>query len=324
MKRLLGTLAIALGACLVALFVGGWITKPPPLTAPKQAIPLTENLDQYLARTEAQAASSHPLTPGVEKRIVWAGAPGERTKRVLLNLHGFSATRQELAPVPERVAEALSANLFDTRLATHGRLNNGPMDASGEDWLEDGVEALAIGRALGDELIIMGTSTGATLAAALASHPDFALVTGLVFISPNFGPAAEGAGIATGPYGPQLTRAFAGEYRSWTAANEEQETFWTTRYPTSAIVEMMRLVELAITELPNIQTERALLIYSPKDDVVSVDKLLESFDALQADRKSVRRVDEPKSLSPHVLSGDILAPESVDETVAAIVAALSD
>ena len=62
-----------------------------------------------------------------------------------------------------------------------------------------------------------------------------------------------------------------------------------------------------------------MLIYSPKDDVVSVDKLLTHFDRLGAEKRKVWRVEEPKSLSPHVLSGEILAPDSIDETVDAIV-----
>ena len=110
--------------------------------------------------------------------------------------------------------------------------------------------ARAVGRALGEELILVGTSSGATLAAALASHPDFEAVTSLVFISPNYGPAAERSEMTIGPYGPQLLRMLAGEFVSWDAANEAQETFWTTRYRYSAIVEMMRLVDLAIRQTP--------------------------------------------------------------------------
>jgi hypothetical protein len=51
-----------------------------------------------------------------------------------------------------------------------------------------------------------------------------------------------------------------------------------------------------------------MLVYSPKDDVVSVDKLLAGFESLPATDKEILRIDEPESISPHVLTGDILAP----------------
>jgi alpha-beta hydrolase superfamily lysophospholipase len=107
-------------------------------------------------------------------------------------VHGFSATRQEIAPVPERVAAALGANLFETRLAGHGRERDGLVDVRAEQWLDDGRELLGVGRALGERLTLIGTSTGATLALALASHPDFRVVDSLVLISPNFGPPHRG------------------------------------------------------------------------------------------------------------------------------------
>ncbi|MEM9396415.1 MAG: alpha/beta fold hydrolase [Pseudomonadota bacterium] len=307
------------GALVLLLAVGGWATKPKALSAPTERLEIDTGIDEYLAQKEQASALTHPLTPGAEKRVVWAGEPGEKTQRVVIYLHGFSATRQEIAPVPELVAKSLGANLFETRLASHGRLDNGPMDAPAEAWVEDGVEALAVGRALGDELILIGTSTGATIAAAVASHPDFESVTSLVFVSPNFGPARAGSSIAIGPYGPQIMRALAGEYLSWEAANEGQETFWTTRYRYSAVIEMMRLLELALRETPAIVVDQAMLVYSPKDDVVSVEKLLSNFELIKSAEKKILRVDEPASLSPHVLTGAILGPESVDETAQAIV-----
>jgi esterase/lipase len=150
---------------------------------------------------------------------------------VLLYFHGFSATRQEIAPVPELVARSLGANLFETRLAGHGQQREAISGIAAETWLEDGAEALAIGRALGERIIIIGTSTGATLALALAEHPDFSAVESLVLLSPNWGPAAEGSEVATGPFGPQLTRLFAGEWHEWEPANELQARYCAPRYP---------------------------------------------------------------------------------------------
>ncbi|CAN0606450.1 unnamed protein product, partial [Ectocarpus sp. 12 AP-2014] len=63
----------------------------------------------------------------------------------------------------------------------------------------------------------------------------------------------------------------------------------------------------------------ALLIYSPLDDVVSVPALQAGFDDLPAARKETISVDNPDSLSMHVLTGDILAPAETEATVNGIV-----
>ena len=78
------------------------------------------DIESYLAESEQRAGAGAPLIPGTEKRIRWS-AGREPTDYAIVYLHGFSATRQELAPMLDRLADALGANLFETRLAGHGR-----------------------------------------------------------------------------------------------------------------------------------------------------------------------------------------------------------
>ncbi|WOJ92578.1 alpha/beta fold hydrolase [Congregibacter variabilis] len=309
-----------LAIIVAGLAVGGWLTKPAALSPIAPVIAAPENIDEYLRNQEAAVAAQFGITEGTEKRVVWAGEPGQRSEYVLVYLHGFSATRQEIAPVPELIAKELKANLFETRLSGHGREQQPLANVSAEQWMNDGAEALAIAKALGDKIILMGTSTGATVALAMARHADFSLVHSLVLVSPNFGPAGGGSGITTGPYGPQLARLILGERRSWVAANPLQEKYWSTDYPTTSIVEMMRLVNLANTLTPEAETPNVMLVYSPQDDVVSVSKLLAGFDTLPAARKKIHKVDNPDSLSAHVLTGDILAP-GTSTGIAALVSA---
>lgn len=318
------SLLIAAGVVAFTLVIGGLLTKPKALADVLAAPSLPADVEAFLQKEESVVRSQYGITPGAEKRISWASAPSERSEYAVIYLHGFSATRQEIAPVPELVARALGANLFETRLAGHGQDRERLKNIAAEAWLEDGAEALAIGRALGDKLIVIGTSTGATIALAMANHPDFEYVESLVFISPNFGPAAENAGIATGPYGPQLTRLFAGEVHEWAPANDLQAKYWTTRYPTTSIVEMMRLVDYAVPKAASARVANSLLIYSPLDDVISVAKALAGFDEIPAKRKLIHKVDKPESLSPHVLTGDILAPQTSRKTAQLITAFLMD
>lgn len=306
---------------LLALALLAWSTRPAPLEPPATALRVEGDPEAWLQRREARAAALHPLVPGTEKRIRWAGAAGQRTELALVYLHGFSATRQELAPVPARIASALGANLFETRLAGHGRRDAPLAGVRAEDWLQDGVEALAIGRRLGERIAIMGVSTGATLALALARHPDFRSVDTLILVSPNFGPAERGAELLTGPLGPQLARLLLGAERSWEAQTAEQARYWATRYPTASVLEMMRLVHLARRLVGEVRVDNALLVYSPQDSVVSVPQLLAGFDSLPAARKQARPMSGG-SPSRHVLAGDILAPENNAPLAAAVTAFL--
>ncbi|MGL4320668.1 MAG: alpha/beta hydrolase, partial [Paracoccaceae bacterium] len=59
---------------------------------------LPDDLDAYLATSEAGFAD---ITPGSAKRIVWAGAVGAKTPLAIVYVHGFSATAEEIRPVPD-------------------------------------------------------------------------------------------------------------------------------------------------------------------------------------------------------------------------------
>ena len=247
LRRLLtGTLLV------VALVAAAAIaTAPRPVDYVAGTPPLSPDLDAWLSAREAASHRSTPIIAGAEKRVRWFdGAANSQTRYAVVYLHGFSATRQEVAPLGELVADQLGANLFETRLHGHGLATSPLADVSAEHWLDDAAEALAVGAAIGESIVLMGTSTGATLAIAMADHDAFETVSGVVLISPNFAPRDSTAEILTWPGGPQLAELLVGETRSWTAANDLQEQFWSTTYPMAATVEMMRLVKYARSKLP--------------------------------------------------------------------------
>jgi pimeloyl-ACP methyl ester carboxylesterase len=133
---------------------------------------LPNDVEGYLARTEGQFDD---IAPGAEKSIVWAGAKRAKTPFAIVYLHGFSATRQETFPLCDLVAARLGANLHYTRLTGHGRGGRALAEATVSDWLNDAAEAFAIGERLGDKVIVIGTSTGGTLATWLALQPHSTL-----------------------------------------------------------------------------------------------------------------------------------------------------
>ena len=307
MRRLLSGLA----ALFAALAVAAVATAPPELAHVATLPRIDGEPGRWLAAIEQAAHERAPIIPGAEKRIRWyRGIENSRTRYALVYLHGFSATRQEIAPVGERVADALGANLFETRLTGHGLEENPLAGVRAERWLDDAAEALAVGAAIGDEIVLLGTSTGATLALAMSDHESFETVVAVVLISPNFAPRDASAEFLTWPGGPQLARLIVGETRSWTAANAMQKRFWSTRYPTAAVVEMMRLVDYARGKLPLRLRQPLLTLFSPNDRVIDTDWITSAL--AQIDSPKTETIEIPLSGDPsnHVLAGDILAPEN--------------
>ena len=313
-RRKLTTLVVV----LVGLAALVSVTTPPALVNAASTAALPDDIDAFLAASERNAANIFPLVPDTEKRIVWR-EPGVRSKFAVVYLHGFSATRQETAPLAEQVAAALEANLFETRLTGHGRAESPLYDVTAEDWLEDASEALAIGARLGEDLIVIGTSTGGTLALAMSQHEAATPVSHFVLISPNIQPSSETAQWATRPAGRLIARLFVGPTRSWEPQNEQQARYWSTTYPTAAAIEVMRLVDYVNTHLPFELDADLLVMLSPDDKVVSPAATRYAFKRIDAPRKDIIEYVDALSPSSHVLAGDIMAPHATAGIAAAIV-----
>lgn len=287
----------------------------PGITFDPAGIP--PDLDAYLAATEAKFPD---ITPGSAKRIVWARGKGERTPLSIIYLHGFSATAEEIRPVPDQVAQALGANLFFTRLAGHGRTGAAMAEATPEAWLQDTAEAMEIGRRLGDRVLIISTSTGGTLAAIVATDPDLAKnLAGIVMISPNFGVKAMAARLLDLPFAPIWGPWVAGSERSFSPANASQAAHWTTSYPTAALFPMATLVRYARSLDLTQAKVPLLLLYSPQDQVVDPEKTLQLLSGWAGPKQiEMRQTDSGDDAYHHVIAGDILSPGQTASTITLI------
>ncbi len=288
----------------VALLVAGlWASTPPRL--------------EYDAEARLPVLPEPKLISGVEERIT-RFATG-RTEWAVVALHGFSATRQETAPLAETVALRLGANLFEARLAGHGHAENPMSGIKAEHWLRDAADAMTRGAELGQKLIVIGTSTGATLAAAMLDQDVARQIDTLVMISPNFEPRSAAAKWLTRPAGPLIAQLTVGDTRCWEARNELQARYWTTCYPMAAAVEMMRLVNRANDIFPDEVSQRLLMFYSKDDKVVSAETSLAIIDAVVAPDKQIIEITSAGDPSDHVLAGDIMSPETTQDIANAIV-----
>lgn len=274
-------------------------------------------LEAWIAAGEAR----HPdIVPGAEKTVVWAHPDRRRTPLAIVYLHGYTATRQEVAPLCDRLARALGANLFYTRLTGHGRAPAALGEATAEDWLRDAAEALAVGQRLGERVIVVGTSTGGTLALWLAQRPQTAALAAQILISPNLGPHDARADLLAGPWGYALQRRLIGEEYRWQPANGLQARYWTWRYPARALVPMMALVKAVRASPLEDITVPTLVIHSPRDTVVSPARIREAYARLGSPAKQIVAIEDSEDRAHHVLAGDILAPKGTDALLAPMLA----
>lgn len=264
----------------------------------------------YLAKSESAVPD---IRDGLEKEIVWA-YPASRAKTPLsiVYIHGFSASKGEIRPMTDKVAGALGANIYYARLTGHGRDGAAMATASVNDWINDMAEAMAIGRTIGEKIIIMGTSTGAGLATFSAVQDGLLEgVAAMVLISPNYAVQAAGSEILTMPWGEHLANMIVGPERGFTPENELHGRFWTSRYPTKSLLPMAALTAGARDSAVEKISIPALFVFSEGDKVVRHDVTREIAGRWGGPTELVivENTDDPYS---HVLAGDALSPSTTD------------
>lgn len=171
--------ALALGA----VFVLGPRAQRRDLNVQMPTVPAAPaQLDAWV---NAHEAAQPGIRPDNQARIVWAD-PGHpaRTACAFVYLHGFGASQGEGAPVHRELAHDFGCNLYLSRLPGHGLSAPDAMRGLDAQQLVDGAaRALAIGHALGERVIVVGTSMGGALALELAMQQPQA-VDALVLWSP--------------------------------------------------------------------------------------------------------------------------------------------
>lgn len=140
-------------------------------------------LDAYLAERE----SSYDLKPDTEAQIVWSSeSKNEKTKYSIVYLHGFRASHPEGEPVHRKIAGNFGYNLFLSRMDEHGIEAEYPLlDLTEKKLLRSARFAFEVGRRIGNQVILMGTSTGGSLALWLASQDTLKhYISSLILYSP--------------------------------------------------------------------------------------------------------------------------------------------
>ncbi len=286
-------LLVILSALIISYFLGP-TPKMKPIQQNLPSVPTDLNqLNNWLTERE----NALPVREGCAANIVWANdSVKQKTKVAIVYLHGFSATHEEGNPTHYALAKSLNANLYLSRLHEHGLDVKKPlkkMTANG--LIESAQEALAIGQQLGDEVILVGTSTGGTLALQLAAmYPE---IKGLILYSPNIKIADKTAVLLNNPWGLRIARwVTGGKYREYEAEYPVSQ-FWHTRYRLEALVQLEEMLEETMVKSTFKKvTQPVFLGYYYKDenhqdDVVSVPAMRDMFKQLGTPNEL--KVDHP-------------------------------
>lgn len=267
-------------------------------------------IDAYL---EDQEQRYTDIVDGTQKQVHWADQVGQKTEYSIIYMHGFSASRGEVAPLSEIIAKHLKANVFYTRLSGHGRSVEAMGEPDVDDWLEDSKEAYKIGSMIGDKVIAIGTSTGGTLIAWLA-HQDFAdSLHSAVMISSNFGVRDKKAYLLPYRLGMKIAKWINGPYWRFEVQNELHAKYWTEKYPLDAVVPMIELVKM-VNKLDRSEISIPHLnIYSRSDEVINPSQIERYHQELGGQQNQLVEVKSESNCGNHVLAGDACSPTTTDD-----------
>lgn len=306
--RIIKWLLIILVVLLVVYLVGPHPSAPVYATTINPVPAVAPALDQYV---HDQEAARH-VKPDNEARIVWFNdSLKQKTEYAMVYLHGFSASQGEGDPVHRDIARKFGCNLYLSRLAEHGiDTTESMVNLTADKYWESAKEALAIGRQLGNKVIVVGTSTGGTLALKLAAeYPD---INSLVLLSPNIAINDPAAFMLNNPWGLQIARLVTGS-KYMDEKKERPAEFkkiWDTHYRLEATVALEELLETTMSKETFERVKQpTLLLYYYKDEIqqdstVKVSAMKEMFAELGTPAAQKREKPMPKTGS-HVIGSRI-------------------
>ena len=201
---------------------------------------VSADLEKFVASNEAK----HHVKPDNEARIIWNDSTKVKTPYSVVYLHGFSASQEEGDPVHLDFAKKFGCNLYLSRLADHGvDTTEQLLYFNGDRFWESAKEAMMIGKAIGDKVILMSTSTGGTVALMLAAeYPED--VHALINLSPNIAVNNGTIWIANNPWGLQIARkVVGGDYQVITDFEEPRKQYWNSKYRLEAVSALQEIIE---------------------------------------------------------------------------------
>lgn len=311
-----------IASALIVILIAVYFLGPMPDYEPVDDQPIS--LDVAVSEVEGYVHSREPLNvrPGNSPEIVWADSV-RKTEYSIVYLHGFSAAPMEGDPIHRNLAKKYGANLYLPLLAGHGLEDPDAFKGiTPKDFIESAKEAIAVGKVIGEKVIVVGTSTGCTYGIYLA--PEDPAVEALVLMSPNIEIYDPTAFLLDLPWGKRIATVVIGdEYRTIDYPKEVQP-YWYSRYHIDALIALQRLLDETMTSENFAEVEIPVFMgYYYKneeemDHVVSVDAMQTFFQEIgtpEDQKQAVAFADGTE----HVISSSLKNPnwKNVQDKVSA-------
>ncbi len=200
----------------------------------------------------------------------------EKTKYVVLYLHGFSASYIEGSPIHKDIAGRYGANIYFGRLAGHGSDEDEPFkNLTAQQLWDSAKESYAIAQQLGDSVVVMGSSTGASLGLKLATqNPRICAVVCYAPLVDFYEPALW---VLDKPWGFRIASIImGGSFFENKKASEMAKKYWTTRYHLNGAIALKSLVVNMMTPETFAQVKQPVFVgyyyksESEQDKIASV------------------------------------------------------
>jgi esterase/lipase len=286
-------------------------------------------LEKYISDNEAK----HKLKPDNEARIIWLNdSLKQKTEYSVVYIHGFSACQEEGDPVHINFAQKFGCNLFLNRLDGHGiDTTEALVNVTADNMWNSAKEAYAIGKQLGNKVILMATSTGGTLALKLAAeYPDIA---GLILLSPNIAINDSKAWLLNNQWGLQIAQLIKGNYIHAKDTSAAYAKYWDAKYRIESTVQLEELLETSMKHsvFEKINQPTLVLYYfkneEEQDPVVKVTAMKRMFRQLSTPDSLKRMIPIPNAgdhvIGSYIKSKDIEAVQDECEKFASAILKLN-
>ena len=249
-------------------------------------------LDQLITDSERAVGN---IKRDNEARIVWFDDKPVKTSFSIVYLHGFTASQGEGYPIHRDIARRYGCNLYLSRLYGHGIDKDAFRDMTMDKLIDSALFAYSVGRKIGENVILMGTSTGASLAILIASL--YREVKGIIAYSPLIDFHEIKARLIRSPYFRfLLTQLIRFKYiHKSNNITPEEEQYWYTDYHINGLIALNKFIQTYMqTKTYQKVTQPFFLGYyyrdkKEQDPTVSVKKMMSMYQQLgtSADRKKM-------------------------------------
>jgi esterase/lipase len=209
-------------------------------------------------------------------------------------------------------AKRYGCNMYLPRLYGHGLDTSEPLiDLTPDNYLESAKEAIAVGKQIGKKVILMCTSTGATLGIYLAAHdPE---IEAIICYSPNIDIFDPNSKVLNQPWGLQLVRFINGSDHRQYEASEEFKKYWQTNYRIEALVALRSLIDHTMTKETFALVRQPIFVgayfkeAARQDSVVSVEAMRQMMPKLGTPNSQKQLIEFP--VGAHVLTNPLRNPD---------------